>query len=114
MPPHAIIRSSAFTKQVKRLKKHFPNIEKDLAKAEMAIQVQPRGQTRYPGFGSLEVYKLRLKCSDIPHGKSKGYRVVYLYQSEIVKIKLLAIYHKSEQADIDIKTVKKIIEEFEV
>ena len=45
-------------------------------------------------------------------GKSGGYRLIYLVESEESSILLLTIYSKSEQADISNKQLKSIIQEF--
>ncbi|KPJ58501.1 MAG: hypothetical protein AMS15_08275 [Planctomycetes bacterium DG_23] len=110
MAPTQIVHHPTFSKQVKRLKKRFRSIENDVAKAEQAIKVNPRFQTRVQGYGSLEVYKIRVVCSDIPHGRSKGYRIYYLYQPEIPKVTFLTIYHKSDRADVNRKEINQLIE----
>ena len=45
------------------------------------------------------VYKVRLKSTDIPKGKRGGYRVIY-YLKTATRVVLLAMYAKTEQADV--------------
>ena len=47
-----------------------------------------------------QVFKVRLKKSDIQKGKSAGYRVLYYVKKE-TNIILATIYAKSDQADIE-------------
>ena len=54
---------------------------------------------------------MRVKNSDISKGKRSGYRLIYYLKikNEII---LVTIYSKSEQGDISIKQLQKIIKEF--
>ncbi|MGK7944107.1 MAG: type II toxin-antitoxin system RelE/ParE family toxin, partial [Microcystaceae cyanobacterium] len=59
-----------------------------------------------------QVFKVRLKNSDIKKGKSAGYRVLYYLKQEN-SIVFVTIYAKSDQADISSKLIESMIEEFE-
>ncbi len=52
------------------------------------------------------VYKVRVKNSDAQRGKSGGYRVIYYVQTE-EHITMLAMYSKSDQADIGAETLRR-------
>jgi len=54
---------------------------------------------------------VRVKNSDISKGKISGYRLIYYLKikNEII---LVTFYSKSEQGDISIKQLQKIIKEF--
>ena len=54
---------------------------------------------------------MRVKNSDISKGKISGYRLIYYLKikNEII---LVTFYSKSEQGDISIKQLQKIIKEF--
>jgi mRNA-degrading endonuclease RelE of RelBE toxin-antitoxin system len=55
------------------------------------------------------VFKVRAKNSDIPIGKSGGYRLIYqLVSPELIS--LLLIYAKSDQADVAIEEIIDAIE----
>ena len=56
------------------------------------------------------VFKVRAKNSDIPTGKSGGYRVIYqLISPECIY--LLSIYAKSDRGDITIAEIENAIEQ---
>lgn len=59
------------------------------------------------GIGE-QVFKLRVKNSNVSKGKSGGYRLIYYCQTAIGII-LLTIYTKSEQVNITAEDIKKII-----
>jgi mRNA-degrading endonuclease RelE of RelBE toxin-antitoxin system len=54
------------------------------------------------------IFKVRAKNSDIPTGKSGGYRVIYQVVSPEL-ILLLLIYAKSDQADISLDEIEDAI-----
>lgn len=66
---------------------------------------------KIPGIG-YDVFKLRVRNSDIQKGKSGGYRLIY-YVKTANGIILLTIYTKSEQADIAADEIRSIIAEYE-
>jgi mRNA-degrading endonuclease RelE of RelBE toxin-antitoxin system len=55
------------------------------------------------------VFKERAKNSDIPVGKSGGYRVIYQVLSP-QSVLLLLIYAKSEQSDVSVEDIVTAIE----
>jgi hypothetical protein len=66
------------------------------------------------GFDSgIYVYKLRVKNSNIQKGKSAGYRLIYLLESE-TSILLLTIYSKAEKADITVGDINLILGEYSI
>ena len=56
------------------------------------------------------VFKVRAKNSDIPTGKSGGYRLIYEVVSHDYCL-LLLIYAKSDQADVSLEEIDKAIQE---
>ena len=58
------------------------------------------------------VLKVRIKNSNIKKGKSSGYRLIYQVKTP-TNIILVTIYSKLDQADIKVKEINKIIQEFE-
>lgn len=68
-------------------------------------------EKKYLGFAS-EVFKVRVRNSDVQKGKSGGYRLIYYLKTETSVI-LLTIYTKSEQADVAADIVRGIIAEYE-
>ncbi|MFM7886068.1 MAG: type II toxin-antitoxin system RelE/ParE family toxin [Pseudanabaena sp.] len=54
------------------------------------------------------IFKVRAKNSDIPTGKSGGYRLIYQVVSPEL-ILLLLIYAKSDQADVSLEEIEDAI-----
>lgn len=61
---------------------------------------------------NYEVFKLRIRNSDIKKGKSGGYRLIY-YVKTTIGIILLTIYAKSEQNDIAADDIRNMITVYE-
>ncbi|HEY9703079.1 MAG TPA: hypothetical protein V6C58_11570 [Allocoleopsis sp.] len=59
----------------------------------------------------MYIYKVRVKNSNIKKGKSAGYRLIYLLDSE-TSILLLTMYSKSEQEDITVNDINSIVAEY--
>ncbi|MEA3418613.1 MAG: hypothetical protein U9Q90_04365 [Campylobacterota bacterium] len=94
----------SFDKDVKKLKKRFSNIKHDLKELISELQNNPTlGTHLADGF-----YKIRLKNSSIPTGKSGGFRVItYFVQNETLY--LVSMYSKSDTDTILIDKLKEII-----
>ena len=58
------------------------------------------------------VYKARARNSDIQKGKSAGYRIIYQIKTP-VRVVLVTIYSKLDQADISAEQIRRIVAEFE-
>ena len=97
-----------FQQKIRSLSKRYRNIRSDLDPIlDQLRQGEAIGdQIRGVGF---PVYKLRVKNSNIQKGKSGGYRLIYWLKLKDT-IVLLDIYSKSEQVDMDIQVIRKIIE----
>jgi len=59
-----------------------------------------------------EIFKVRIKNSDIQKGKSAGYRAIY-YLKTSDSIVLGTIYSKSDLSDIAAETVREILAQYE-
>jgi mRNA-degrading endonuclease RelE of RelBE toxin-antitoxin system len=99
-----------FEKQLYRLSKKYRNIRKDVEPIIEQLTKKIFIGDRIPGFSS-DIYKARIKNSNLKKGKSAGYRLIYLVESETI-ILLLTIYSKSQQEDIQINQIKSIVDEF--
>lgn len=64
---------------------------------------------KIPG-ADFPVYKVRIQNSDIDKGKSAGYRAVY-YVRTATRIFLVTLYSKTEQSDIRVEVINRIIRE---
>ena len=97
-----------FQQKIRSLSKRYRNIRSDL---DPILDQLRHGETigdQIRGVG-FPVYKLRVKNSNIQKGKSGGYRLIYWLKLKDT-IVLLDIYSKSDQVDMDIQVIRKIIE----
>ena len=103
--------SLTFHRNLRSLAKKYRNIRNDI---QPVIEQLERGELlgdQISGIG-YEVFKLRVRNSDIQKGKSSGYRLIY-YVKTTNGIILLTIYTKSEQADIAADEIRSIIADYE-
>jgi len=91
-----IVATPEFQKSVKKLFKRYKLIAKDLADLEKELQ-----QNTHAGIElGNGLFKIRLKNSSVPIGKSGGFRVIYFLRTQ-KKIYLLEIYSKSDLENIN-------------
>jgi len=99
--------SEAFKRQLKRLSRRYPHIRGDL---QPLIDRLVAGETpgdRIQGTGHV-LYKVRAKNTSAARGKRGGYRVIY-YLTTSTGVLLVTIYSKTEQSDVDVDVVLRII-----
>lgn len=124
--PIQISLTPEFRRKVRTLAKKYRKIQSDLQPVLEQLQMGLLGDStestkqtppelshtnRISGIG-YEVFKVRIRNSDIRKGKSAGYRLIYWMQSS-TSIVLLDIYSKSEQENIEVAEIKQIISGFE-
>jgi len=84
-----------FDKDVKNLKKKFKLIKQDLVALVEILKTNP--------FSGIDLgsglFKIRLKNSSIPTGKSGGFRIIY-YVVIDKRVILLKMYSKTEKENI--------------
>ncbi len=97
--------SAPFLRRLKDLAKRYRQIQKDIQSILDALEVGDFWGDQIAGTG-YTVLKVRAKNSDIPIGKSGGYRLIHQVVSPEL-ISLLLIYAKSDQADV---TAEEIID----
>lgn len=100
-----------FQRKLRTLSKKYRQIQRDLEEILEQLQAGNCLGERLSGVG-YEIFKARVKNSDIKKGKSAGYRLIYWMHS-LNTIVLLDIYSKSEQEDIEVKEIQRILVEFE-
>ena len=104
--------ANEFENELYRLSKKYRQIRADVEPIIAEIQNGNFVGNRLSGFGAdYFVYKVRVKNSNIKKGKSAGYRLIYLVESES-NVLLLTIYSKSEREDITIDEINSILAEF--
>jgi mRNA-degrading endonuclease RelE of RelBE toxin-antitoxin system len=95
-----------FEKDVKKLKKKFPKIKKDLMDFLDILSTNPE-----LGINLGEnIFKVRIPNSSIPTGKSGGFRVITYYKKGTT-LYLVTIYSKTEQDTILTDKLRKIVKE---
>ena len=100
-----------FKRQTRKLEKRYRQLRSDLQPMLTQIQTGEIIGDRLQGI-SAEVFKIRVRNSDVNRGKSGGYRVIYWLKLPDVVV-LLDIYSKSDRDDVEISTIQNIIPEFE-
>ena len=110
LPLRQIIPTREFQRDLRVLSKKYRHIKSDVQPIIAKLQAGELLRTRIAGTG-YEIFKVRIKNSDIHKGKSGGYRFIYYLQTTTVVI-LIAIYSKSEQSDIASDRILEIIGEF--
>jgi addiction module RelE/StbE family toxin len=98
-----------FKRRFKKLNKRYRQIKKDIQPLLTELQQGQLIGDQITGV-SQTVYKARAKNSDIPTGKSGGYRIIYQVVSGEV-ILLLIIYAKSDQTNITASEIEQIIKD---
>lgn len=110
--PIRVDYTNQFKKELKRLRRKFPQVQKDV---QPLIEHLENGETpgnQVPGV-KYAVYKVRIKNTDQTKGKRSGYRVIYYIKTPDFMI-LLRIYVKSARSDLAIEEIRRTIEEYEL
>jgi len=102
-----ITNLTSFSKDIKRLYKKYRNLSKDLKTLKHELEQNPKAGIEL----GANCYKIRLENSSVPTGKSKGFRVIYYYIDEKQNIYLMAMYSKSELANISDSKIIEILKE---
>ena len=93
-----------FLRRLKPYLKKFRNLENDLIEALQNFTPKISDQLGH------KLYKIRLKSTDIPKGKSKSFRVIiFLLELKNVIVPIM-IYFKSERQDISEKEIEYHLE----
>ncbi|SFV75314.1 hypothetical protein MNB_SM-3-334 [hydrothermal vent metagenome] len=100
-----IVKKTFYTKSIKKLSKHYKNIEKDVdnflnsikSKDDLGIELKSN------------VFKVRIKNSDKNKGKSAGYRLISYLTIVKNQLQLLYIYDKSKIENLTEDEIDKLI-----
>ncbi len=110
-PPIDVRFTPGFKRNLRRLTRKYRHIKSDL---EPLIQEIEAG--RLPGHQiprvENEIYKARVANSDLQRGKSGGYRIIYLVETPTRRI-LVTVYSKTQQADVTVGDLRRLIKELE-
>jgi mRNA-degrading endonuclease RelE of RelBE toxin-antitoxin system len=102
-----IIPTRRFKKDVLELSKSYPHIWSDLKELNRILYENERAGI---SLGS-DIYKIRLRCSDIQKGKRSGYRVISYVKNEDQVVRLLTIYAKAKIGDVRKEEILQILKE---
>jgi mRNA-degrading endonuclease RelE of RelBE toxin-antitoxin system len=96
--------SNQFLKDIKKLRKKFPLIKKDIDSLIENLKTNPTIGT---SLGE-NLYKIRIPNSSIPTGKSGGFRIItYVIINKVIL--LTHIYSKTEKETISIEEILDIL-----
>ena len=109
--PIQIELTPRFQRDLRTLGKRYRNIRNDIQPVIEQLQAGELPGDRIPGM-EYEIFKVRIKNSDIQKGKSAGYRAIY-YLKTSDSIVLVTIYSKSDISDISAETVREILGQYE-
>jgi mRNA-degrading endonuclease RelE of RelBE toxin-antitoxin system len=96
-----------FIRRLKSLTKRYRKIQSDIQPIIEQLQNGNLIGDQIAGL-DLTIFKVRAKNSDIPTGKSGGYRLIYQVVSPELVL-LLLIYAKSDQADVSAEEIEDAI-----
>ncbi|MYD11498.1 MAG: hypothetical protein F4X02_15825 [Chloroflexi bacterium] len=106
-----VVQTPEFEAQVKRLRKIYRQIDKDLALLSgLESGVRPQDM-RLQNMGGMEIYKARLPNTSARVGTRGGFRVVYRVKDGIV-ILLLLIWAKSRTVDMPDSQIRRVASQY--
>lgn len=103
--------TAKFQRNVKKIAKKYRSIRDDVQPLIEQLQAGELPGDRISGI-DYKIYKVRIKNSAVQKGKSGGYRLIY-YVKTLDKIILLTIYSKSEQEDVLVEDIHRIVTDYE-
>jgi hypothetical protein len=104
-----VLTIAPFDRQLKRLAKKFPSLKTEFATLIEQLEENPK---KGASLGN-DCFKIRLAIASKGRGKSGGARVITHLYIAGETVFLLAIYNKSEQADISDSELKELLSEIE-
>lgn len=109
--PIQIALTPRFKRDLRELAKRYRSIRTDLQPLIEQLQAGEIPGDRIAGV-KYQVFKVRLKNSNIQKGKSGGYRVIYYLKTD-QEIILATIYSKSDISDVNNEIIEEAISEYE-
>lgn len=109
--PIQIALTPRFKRDLRELAKRYRSIRSDLQPLIEQLQAGETPGDRIAGI-KYQVFKVRLKNSNIQKGKSGGYRVIY-YVKTTQSIILATIYSKSDISDVSNEVIEEAIAQYE-
>jgi mRNA-degrading endonuclease RelE of RelBE toxin-antitoxin system len=109
--PIQIALTRRFKRDLRDLAKRYHSIRTDIQPLIKQLQAGETPGDQIAGV-KYQVFKVRLKNSNIQKGKSDGYRVIYYLKTE-ERIVLATIYSKSDLLDVSNETIEAAIAQYE-
>jgi mRNA-degrading endonuclease RelE of RelBE toxin-antitoxin system len=109
--PIQIALTPRFQRDLRDLAKRYRSIRLDLQPLIEQLQSGETPGDRVTGI-KYQIFKVRLKNSNIQKGKSGGYRVIYYLKTE-TEIILATIYSKSDLSDVSNHVIEEAIAQYE-
>ena len=100
-----IISLGNFKKEAKKLHTKYKKLPSDLKALAERLNTNPKKGIEL----GANCYKIRLKNSSIPTGKSGGFRIVYYYYDGESDLYLLSIFSKRDMENISDKRVLELL-----
>jgi mRNA-degrading endonuclease RelE of RelBE toxin-antitoxin system len=101
-----------FKRELRGFAKRYRSIRSDIQPLIEQLQAGETPGDRLVGV-KYQVFKVRLRNSDIQKGKSGGYRVVYYLKTD-QEVILATIYSKSDFSDVSDQVIKDAIAQYEL
>ena len=100
--------TETFQRSIKVLKKKYPHVKADLFSQIKVLEENPSAGDPIPGWDK-EIWKVRVASSDVKKGKRGGFRLIYFWKADEMKIHLLTVYFKGEKAEITKKEIDTLL-----
>lgn len=114
-----IKRTKPFEHCLNKILKKFPKSQASIDKQIGSLTISQSQGDKVPGFGCLEVRKLRIHLKEYKLGKSNGARLLYLYIPDKDVVLPIDIYPKKpsrperEILNTTKKTIAEILQELQ-
>jgi len=102
------IALSEFARELKRLSKKYPSLERNFAESKLAIAQYPRGRSekhwnRLYESDVVAIFKTRVACDSL---KGDSLRIVYGYREREQRIDLIELYFKGDKENENRERIK--------
>ena len=109
--PIQIALTPRFKRDIRELTKRYRSIRSDIQPLIEQLQAGELPGDRIAGV-KYQIFKVRLKNSNLQKGKSGGYRVIYYVKTE-QEVILATIYSKSDISDVSNEVIEEAIAQYE-
>ena len=104
---YKVLTIPPFDRQMKRLARKFPSLKAEYSNLIEELEINPQKGTSL----GYNCFKIRIAIASKKRGKSGGARVITHFYVENETVFLLAIYDKSEKANISDNELIELLKE---